>query len=283
MTKEPTATTLRQYVLGMQGVALLRLWLIGDPTAVQARLEEVRELAARLDEPGLAASVLEPELDPTSGYSRWAATYDGPNAAITREERAVHPLLETMPPGRALDAACGTGRYAAYLTARGHTVVGVDASPQMLARARARVPGADFRLGHLEALPIEDQSADLAICALALTHCIDLAPPIQELARVVRPGGRVIVSDIHPFLSSLGGHALFRDAAGKRAFVRNRAHPHSSYFDAFASAGLTVTRCLEPLLTADLLPPALTPEILAAQRDAFVGLPGSLIWDLRRD
>lgn len=125
-------------------------------------------------------------------------------------------------------------------------------------------------------------SVDLAVCALALTHCPALLPPIAELARVVRPGGRLILCDIHPVVVWLGGHALFRDAAGRRAFIRNLAHPHSTYLDAFAATGLLVERCFEPPVTADELPPALIPEVAAAQRDAFVGLPGSLIWDLHR-
>lgn len=273
---------LGQYALGVEGLALLRLWPDGDPATIAARLADVRSLAVRLEEPSLAAPALEPELSPTEGYARWAATYDGPNTAISREERVVHPLLDSTPAGAALDAACGTGRYAAYLAARGHRVIGVDASPEMLAKARARVPSADLRLGTLEALPLEDASVHLAVCALALTHCVDLVPPIRELARVVRPGGRIVLSDIHPIVVWLGGHALFRDAAGRRAYVRNHAHPHGAYFRAFAAAGLVVAQCLEPPVTEDELPPPLTPEVIAAQRDAFVGLPGSLIWDLRR-
>jgi SAM-dependent methyltransferase len=144
------------------------------------------------------------------------------------------------------------------------------------------VPEATFRAGRLETLPVDDASVDLAVCALALTHCPTLAPPIRELARVVRPGGRVLLADVHPLVVWLGGHALFRDAAGRLAFVRNLAHPHSAYLAAFAEAGLVVERCLEPPVTPADLPPAPTPELADAQRVAFVGLPGSLIWDLRR-
>jgi ubiquinone/menaquinone biosynthesis C-methylase UbiE len=276
-----SAARLAQFVLGVEGLALLRLWLTGDPAAIEARLQEVRRFAAAMDEPPLSEPVAEPELDTGAGYARWAATYDGPNPLIVQEEEVVRPLLDRAPVGRALDAGCGTGRHAAYLAARGHAVVGVDASPEMLAQARARVPDAEFRLGRLEALPVEDASVDLAICALALTHCIDLEPPLWELARVVRPGGRVLLSDPHPFLVLLGAQALFRDAAGRRAFVRNHAHPHSAYLAAFAATGLAVAQCLEPPDTAAELP-WFIPEIEAASRDALSGLPSLLVWDLRR-
>ena len=73
-------------------------------------------------------------------------------------------------------------------------VIGVDTSPEMLERARQRVPEADLRPGRLEALFLDDASVDLAVCALALTHLPELGPAIAELARVVRPGGRATTS-----------------------------------------------------------------------------------------
>jgi SAM-dependent methyltransferase len=190
------ASQLAQYALGIQGLALLRLWLTGDSATVRTRLEEMRALVRDMDEPPLADPILGVEYDLATGYAHWAPTYDRPNPAITREERAVRPLLDEAPVGRALDAACGTGRHARYLAARGHTVIGIDASPAMLAQARQAVPGVEFRPGRLDALPLPD----VAVCSLALTHCPDLVAPLRELARVVQPGGQVILSDIHPLI-----------------------------------------------------------------------------------
>ena len=59
----------------------------------------------------------------------------------------------------------------------------------MLERARAKVPGASFSLARLDALPLEEASVDLDVCALALTHEADPSPAIKELARVVWLGG----------------------------------------------------------------------------------------------
>jgi ubiquinone/menaquinone biosynthesis C-methylase UbiE len=52
----------------------------------------------------------------------------------------------------------------------GHTVIGVDTSPEMLAVARAKIAAADFREGDLHQLPVPDQHVDVVVCALALTH-----------------------------------------------------------------------------------------------------------------
>jgi len=70
----------------------------------------------------------------------------------------------------ALDAACGTGRFAGFLARRGHRVIGVDSSPDMLAHARQRVPETGFHVAGLARLPLPDDWVDVIICALALDH-----------------------------------------------------------------------------------------------------------------
>jgi ubiquinone/menaquinone biosynthesis C-methylase UbiE len=119
-------------------------------------------------------------------------------------------LLGKLEPGSALDAACGTGRQAAVLAELGHRVLGVDATPEMLERARERVPQAEFRIGSLTDLPAESASFDLAVCSLALTHLEEPAPAIAELARAVRPAGRIVISDVHPTWIALGAQAAYR-------------------------------------------------------------------------
>lgn len=106
----------------------------------------------------------------TEGYDVWAEYYDGPNDLIYLEESIIRPIIDRLPIGLALDAACGSGRHAAYLAAKGHSVIGVDGSAKMLAVSKAKVPGADFCQGDLRALPVVDQEVDLVMISLALTH-----------------------------------------------------------------------------------------------------------------
>ena len=81
----------------------------------------------------------------TEGYGSWAGFYDEPgNQLIDLEQPIVREILDGLPRGVALDAACGTGRHSAYLASLGHTVIGVDSSVAMLARAREKVPGGEF-------------------------------------------------------------------------------------------------------------------------------------------
>ena len=131
-----------ELLLGVEGLALLRHLYDGTDAAAARRVAEIRQI---LDDERLDAGAPIRETDARGGYREWSHTYDEPgNQIIALEQPEVWSLLEPLAPGRALDAACGTGRHAARLTALGHSVVGVDLTPEMLARARANVPAATF-------------------------------------------------------------------------------------------------------------------------------------------
>jgi SAM-dependent methyltransferase len=276
---------LREFLVAVEGLALFRHLLEGDDATAEARIDEVRRIVGSTEDStfGLGADV--PELDPRAGYARWAATYDRPgNPLISVEQPVVWALLDDLPVGRALEAACGTGRHAAQLVELGHEVTGVDGSPEMLDLARTRVPQARFLEGDLHDLPVEDGEFDLAVCALALGHCDDLHTPVAELTRAVRPGGQVVLSDLHPAMSVAGGQALFETTDGSLAFVREHVHLHGEYLHAFGHSGLDVVRCLEPRFGPDEaamqgMAAQFVPE---ATQAAFVGLPAALIWQLER-
>jgi ArsR family transcriptional regulator len=99
------------------------------------------------------------------------------------------------------DLGCGTGQVSAALAPFVARVVAVDASPEMLQAARARVGAADnvdLRRGELEALPIDDGRLDVATLMLVLHHVPDPAVALREVARVLKPGGRLLLVDMLP-------------------------------------------------------------------------------------
>jgi len=248
--------------IGLHGLALLRG---GEPGDTAGHREAIRAL---LDSTDATPRELW-TLDPAAGYAAWAAGYDGPgNRTVAAEEPAVRALLHALEPGAAVDAGCGTGRHAAHLAALGHAVIGVDASPEMLLRARERVPGGDFRAGDLRALPVADDSADVVVCALALSHLPDLGA-VAELARALRPGGTLVLSNPHPFATAvLGARAWCRAPDGERVEIPEFAHPVGAYLDAFSAAGLTARRCLEP--------------VYGEQDGPVAGLPAAIVWEARK-
>lgn len=270
--------SLDEWLLGIEGLALLRLGFGPEAEARRARIAEMRALLQDVDDAPLAAE----EYGLGEGYARWSATYDQPLRLFPIEEPAMHALLAPLPPSTVLDAACGTGRHALWLAARGHRVIGVDRSPEMLAKARAKLPGHEVREGDLEALPLADGTVDAAVCALAMVHLPDVTGAIAELARVVRPGGRVVISDVHPFLVLLGWQAQFRMADGTAGFLRLNPHLASAYCQAFASAGLRVRACHEPPVTPEAAVTVSGGRVPEAAQAAWAGLPAVLIWEVEK-
>jgi ArsR family transcriptional regulator len=99
------------------------------------------------------------------------------------------------------DLGCGTGQVAAALAPVVARVVGVDASAEMLQAARRRLRGfanVELRRGPLEALPIDDAALDAAAVVLVLHHLPDPGAALAEAARVLRPGGRLLLVDMLP-------------------------------------------------------------------------------------
>lgn len=263
------------YLLGIEGAALLRGIREGtaDRAFVEARTAEIRTL---LDTPALAlaegVAATPGTISTADVYQAWAPHYDTPgNQMIDVEQPVVRRLLDGLPLGTALDAACGTGRHTAYLKDLGHHVIGVDASPAMLAEARKSLPGVEFHEADLHRLPLPDHTVDTVVCALALAHVPELAPVLAEFARVLRPGGNLVISDPHLLTSYLRPTPARRAGPdGSPSLLTEYHRPLSAYLAAALPLGFQVLYCEEPRrplgsLDADQAP---------------VPLPTHMSWDL---
>jgi SAM-dependent methyltransferase len=124
----------------------------------------------------------------------WADAPQDPEPWAWQRRRAM--LLGAVRPGeRVLDLGCGAGRFVAALRDAGTDPVGVEIAQAVLDRAARNVPGADLRL--LEAdgtLPLDHASVDLVWCSEVLEHVGDTAGLLLEARRVLRPGGRLLVT-----------------------------------------------------------------------------------------
>lgn len=176
-------------------------------------------------------------------------------------------------PGEAvLDVMTGTGAVAAAVAGRAGRVVGVDVSAGMLARARARVPDAEFVRGDAAALPFPDSAFDVVVCAAGVFFLPDMPGGVREWARVVRPGGRVVVSSFGPeLLGPLPGLWRARLAgAGLKpgAPPLGRLPTPEALADVLRAAGLTdVQAALHPLTYT-------LPDVGARWADIRAGLEG---------
>jgi demethylmenaquinone methyltransferase/2-methoxy-6-polyprenyl-1,4-benzoquinol methylase len=127
--------------------------------------------------------------------------YDRMNSVMTagmhhRWRRRAADLAHVGPGSRALDVATGTGDLAIELAGRGATVVGLDFSERMLELARAKAPGIEFVQGNALELAYPDASFDAVTVGFGARNFSDLDRGLRELARVTRPGGRVVILEI---------------------------------------------------------------------------------------
>ena len=134
-------------------------------------------------------------------FDRIAGVYDVMNGVMTagmhhRWRSRAADLARVGAGSRALDVATGTGDLAVELSSRGAEVVGMDFSEKMLELARAKAPGLVFESGDAQALAYEDGAFDAATVGFGARNFGDLRLGLSEMARVVRPGGRVVVLEI---------------------------------------------------------------------------------------
>ena len=170
---------------------------------------------------------------------------------------AVLEVLGPVKGGRVLDVGCGPGLYAEELFARGAEVVGFDESPAMVRLARARCGDRfDVRVHDLrEPLGwLPDGRFDAALMALVLHHLDDRVTALREVQRVLRPGGRLIVSTHHPTSDwvRLGGSYFAVEPIEEnwhqgRWHVRYWRLPLTRSCDEFIQAGFMVDQIVEPL------------------------------------
>lgn len=139
-----------------------------------------------------------PGLDPQV-YAKWRESELG---AITErlERRLMLALVGDVAGVHVLEVGCGDGALAVELAQRGAVVVGVDASEQMIAAARKRAEAAGvdvtFRVGRAEVLPFDRDTFDLVVAQTILCFVEDGSPAFGEIARVLHPGGKLVIGEL---------------------------------------------------------------------------------------
>lgn len=186
-------------------------------------------------------------LDPQAAYALWAANYPPRphNRLMAIEQATVLSLLPDVRGLTALDAGCGTGRYLNALRERGAVAIGVDLSNAMLSQARK--VSRPLARADICALPFDAMSLDFVICALALGDVAEIELALGEMARVLRPGGRLIYSVVHPSGATAGWSRTF-ESHGRQCAIDGHWHSLEQHRHACAAAHLSIEAWQEPVL-----------------------------------
>ena len=181
------------------------------------------------------------------------------------------PRALARAPGNALDVGCGEGRFCRMLKSRGVAAVGVDPTPALIAVARKRDPRGTYVKATAERLPFRDGTFDLVVSYLSLIDIPDVDAAVPEMARVLKPGGSLLIANLNSFNTACADVGWIKDAAGRRVHypidnylqeramwieyrgirVVNHHRPLSSYLRALLGAGLMLTHFDEPAASAD--------------------------------
>ena len=211
------------------------------------------------------------ELPVREGYAAWACCYDNDgNPLIALEGPAMRRWFGPIEGRRALDLGCGTGRHTLALLEAGADVVALDLTPEMLDRGREKPRLQDaarqvlwVRHALPRPLPFQDQTFALAVLGLVAEHLSDagLGAALAEVERVLAPGGRCLLSALHPDRTAEGQRARFIDpATGLRRPIRTYHRTTADYLAAAGTAGLILAG--EQVLT---VPPSLADQLPRAR------------------
>ncbi|MFI1197237.1 class I SAM-dependent methyltransferase [Micromonospora sp. NPDC020750] len=211
----------------------------------------------------------------TSDYDNFANVYSAENESglfnAYYERPAMLRLAGNVSGRRILDAGCGSGPLSAALRAKGAVVTGFDVSAAMVDLARQRLgEDADLHVADLSApLPFPDAEFDDVVASLVLHYLEDWSGPLAELRRVLKPGGRLLLSVNHPVAHAIEYRKYFALTKysedyimdGQTVWLTFWHRPLHAMADAFAAAGFRIATISEPPPSpdtpAELLPPDL--------------------------
>ncbi|MEO1513721.1 MAG: class I SAM-dependent methyltransferase [Bacteroidota bacterium] len=154
----------------------------------------------------------------SESYNAWASIYDtNKNKTRDLDGQATRQTLAPYAFTHVLEAGCGTGKNTLWFAEKAVQVTALDFSEKMLAVAREKVSKTSVHFQQadlLQAWPVEDAAVDLVSFNLVLEHIEELTAVLAEAHRVLEPGGKLFICELHPFKQYVGSKARFETEEG---------------------------------------------------------------------
>jgi cytosine/adenosine deaminase-related metal-dependent hydrolase/ubiquinone/menaquinone biosynthesis C-methylase UbiE len=196
--------------------------------------------------PDATASLAQPD---SRVFDLWARVYDTQsNPLLMLEERSITPLLPDLNGRDLLDVGCGTGRWLTKLEALNPaSLTGTDRSMRMLERARAKTDSTTkLEQRDCSMLPGKDASKSFILASFVLSYLNDLHGFASECARVLRPGGWVLISDMHPVTAAQRGWTRSFRIGGEKYEITDHPRSLDEIVSAFQYFGFELQVLVEP-------------------------------------
>ena len=194
-------------------------------------------------------------LSPQPAYDEWAEHYDDEDPSTMLDQPFLMSVIQPFEGCRILDLGCGTGRYL-RLVGQGSYAVGLDLSRGMLTRARRQTSAAiaaGWVQASAECLPFRAQSFDRVVSGLVLDHVRELRLFFNGIARTLKPGGRAIVTAVHPDMQRLTGPTVRFTAAGREYHTQGTIHEIRDILAAVTQSDLFIEQLQEPPVDQQLV------------------------------
>jgi ubiquinone/menaquinone biosynthesis C-methylase UbiE len=182
-------------------------------------------------------------------FAAWAEVYDTQvNPLLVLEERYLAGILPETKDRHVLDVGCGSGRWLAHFVRGGPASLhGLDSSREMMEiAARKQFAHAELIHSALPLIPVASDSKDLVLGSFVLSYVADLERCAAELARVIRPGGDLFLSDMHPDTAALLGWKRGFEAAGQAYRLKVHSRRLADLINTLVVHGFALAVCLEP-------------------------------------
>jgi cytosine/adenosine deaminase-related metal-dependent hydrolase/ubiquinone/menaquinone biosynthesis C-methylase UbiE len=166
---------------------------------------------------------------------------------LSLEQRYLETLLPSLTGLDVVDLGCGTGRWLHQIAhQKPRSLTGIDSSSEMLAVASRKAPTSQLKHADVCSSGLRDGSADFVLASFLLGYVEDLSAFVHEVRRLLRPGGTVFISDLHPQTAlRLGWRRRFKSGSGAIEFAI-RAHGVSEIAQCFRENGFELSCLVEP-------------------------------------